>query len=96
VASAPRAAWRRIRTSLASQVSSDLEPVVREQIGAVRAHLEAIEGTIAALGDQVKELREIAGAQVEAENQSSELLGRLLRAATSRIEQLEERAERQR
>ncbi len=50
----------------------------------VRRRLEAIEA-------QLAELTHIASVQVEVTNESTELLGRLLRSATDRIDELEER-----
>ena len=84
VASAPRAAWQRIRTSLAQQVIADLEG----RLGELSTRLDAIEL-------RLRELRDLAETQVDSETQTTELLGRLLRSATSRIDELEERAARE-
>ncbi|MHB8243800.1 MAG: hypothetical protein ACYDGN_00410 [Acidimicrobiales bacterium] len=98
MASASRAAWRRIKRSIAGQVAADVAPLVEVQtrdvaarLAAVDAQLEAMRAQLAAMADQMHDLREIAGTQVDIENQSTELLGRLLRSATSRIDELEER-----
>jgi hypothetical protein len=85
-----RAAWRRTTTRLARKAAGSIVGHQRS----VDARLDAIERHLARIDGQLQELREIAAAQVDVENQSTELLGRLLRAATSRIEDLEERAER--
>lgn len=84
MASAPRAAWQRIRTSLAQQVTADLEG----RLGELSTRLDAIEL-------RLRELRDLAETQVDSETQTTELLGRLLRSATSRIDELEERAARE-
>lgn len=84
MASAPRAAWQRIRTSLAQQVIATMEG----QLNELAARLDGVEL-------RLRELKELAEAQVEVENQSIELLGRLLRSVTGRIDELEERAGRQ-
>ncbi|MGO9910279.1 MAG: hypothetical protein ACLPQS_03835 [Acidimicrobiales bacterium] len=91
MASPPRAAWRRIKMSLASQVAAEVAPTLDEQ----RARLEAVEAQLAALTEQVRELHRIAGIQVDVANESTELLGRLIRSSSSRIDLLEERASRE-
>ena len=96
MASAPRAAWRRIKTSLAGQVSSEVTPVIDEHTAELRVRLEAVEAQLVLLGEQVRDLRQIAGTQVDIANQSTELLGRLIRSAMSRIDDLEERTPRDR
>lgn len=90
MASPPRAAWRRIKMSVASQVSAEMAPALDEQ----RARLDAVEAQLAALTEQIRDLRQIAGVQVDVTNESTELLGRLIRSATSRIDLLEARAPR--
>lgn len=88
--STPRAArpgLRRTTTGLARKAAATLlghQRSVDERLDAIERHLATIEA-------QVRELREIAETQVDVENQSTELLGRLLRAATDRIEDLEGR-----
>jgi ABC-type transporter Mla subunit MlaD len=82
-----------MRTSLARQTADDLAPVLGEPIGRANARLGAIEAQLTALSEEVRELRSIVGTQVDVENQSTALLGQLLRSATTRIEELEERAE---
>lgn len=89
--STARAGWRGTTTRLARRAASSIVGHQRS----VDARLDAIEQQLASIDGQLRELREIAGAQVDVENQSTELLGRLLRAATSRIEDLEERVGRQ-
>lgn len=83
-----RPAWRRTTTGLARKAAASFIGHQR----AVDERLDAIERHLASIDDQLRELREIAETQVDVENQSTELLGRLLRAATDRIEHLEERA----
>ena len=88
--STPRGArpgLRRATTALARKAASSLlghQRAVDERLDVIERHLAAIEA-------QVRELREIAETQVDVENQSTELLGRLLRQATDRIEDLEGR-----
>lgn len=59
--------------------------------GAVDERLDAIEQHLASIEDQLLALREMAETQMDVDNQSTELLGRLLRSATDRIEDLEGR-----
>jgi hypothetical protein len=92
VASAPRAAWRRIRRSLAAQVAADLTPLLDERAARVHERLGQIEAALERAERQLRELGELAVTQVEIDNQLSELIGRQLRAAKDRIEELEERA----
>jgi tetrahydromethanopterin S-methyltransferase subunit G len=96
VASASRAAWRRMTASIARQVVDEVAPHIDQHMTSVHARLDALETEVATLIGEVRELRSIAGTQVDVENQSTELLGRLLRSATDRIDELEERAERTR
>lgn len=80
-----RPAWRRTTTGLARKAAAGV-------VGRFRAldeRLDAIERRLADMDAQLRELREIAETQVDVENQSTELLGRLLRGATSRIDALE-------
>jgi hypothetical protein len=67
-----------------------MAPALDEQ----RARLDAVEAQLAALTEQIRDLRQIAGVQVDVTNESTELLGRLIRSATSRIDLLEARAPR--
>lgn len=85
-----RSGWRETTTRLARRAASSIVGHQRS----VDARLDAIEQHLARIDGQLRELREIAETQVDVENQGTELLGRLLRAATSRIEDLEERAGR--
>lgn len=88
MASTPRATWQRAKHSLAHQVTADLTP----QLDAVRSRLDALEAALTAIERQLRELHEIAVVQTEVANESTELLGRLLRSATERIDALEEQA----
>lgn len=90
-ASTVRAGWRGTTTRLARRAAGSIVGHQRS----VDARLDAIEQQLARIDGQLRELREIAGTQVDVENQSTELLGRLLRAATSRIDDIEERVGRQ-
>lgn len=89
--STARSGWRETTTRLARRAASSIVGHQRS----VDARLEAVERHLASIDAQLRELREIAATQVDVENQSTELLGRLLRAATSRIEDLEELVGRQ-
>jgi hypothetical protein len=89
--STPRPGWRRTTTGIARRAASTIVGHQRS----VDQRLDAIERRLADIDGQLRELREIAETQVDVENQSTELLGRLLRAATSRIDVLEERAGRE-
>lgn len=68
-----------------------------EAIEALRARLEAIEGALGALErlsplqSELAELRRLAESGLELEGEKTELFGRLLRTATSRLDRLEER-----
>jgi ABC-type transporter Mla subunit MlaD len=95
VASPQRAIWRRLKTSLAHQVSAEVAPALDEKTAELRARLDAVEAQLATLSEQVRDLRQIAGTQVDVTNESTELLGRLIRSASSRIDELEERASRE-
>ncbi len=57
----------------------------------LRTRLEAMEAQLATVSEQVRVLRQISEVQVEVANESTEVLGRLLRATTNRVEDLEER-----
>lgn len=83
--------WRGTTTRLARRAASSIVGHQRS----VDTRLDAIEQHLASIEAQLRELLEIAGTQVDVENQSTELLGRLLRAATDRIEALEEQVGRQ-
>lgn len=85
--SGPRAFLQRFRTSIAEQVVTEVTPAIDSQ----KTRLGELEAQIAALAEQVSELRRINGTQVDVANESTELLGRLIRSATSRIDELEER-----
>ena len=89
--STARSGWRETTTRLARRAAGSIVGHQRS----VDARLDAIEEHLASIEAQLRELREMAGTQVDVENQSTELLGRLLRAATDRIEDLEERAGRE-
>lgn len=91
MASAPHTAWRRIRTSVATQVTKDIVPLLDERTTSLHARLDGLEAGMRQIEERLRDLREIASTQVDIENQSSELVGRLLRSATDRIEELEER-----
>jgi ABC-type transporter Mla subunit MlaD len=102
-----RTAWGRLRESLADSATAQLQTQLQSMLAAeVRSldqrleiiddKLHAIEARLEALAEQARDLRDIAGTQVDIENQTSELFGRLLRSATTRIEELEERSARDR
>ncbi|MHB1986742.1 MAG: hypothetical protein ACYCSF_01970 [Acidimicrobiales bacterium] len=97
--STPRATWRRISMSLAQQVSAEVGAVldsygveIRERLDPIGARLDRIEAQLVALTEEVHELRDIAGTHVDVANEATDLLGRLIRSATSRLDELEERA----
>lgn len=97
-----RAAWQRMKTSIAAETTASVGPVVAEEVGELSVRLEArleqlslrldaIERELTVVGGHLRELREIAEAQADVENQATELLGRLLRSATDRLDELEAR-----
>jgi len=92
VAPAPRAAWRLIRRRATAEAAAVLTPLLDERTATVHERLGRLEAALERIERQLRELGELAVTQVEIENQLSELIGRQLRAAKDRIEELEERA----
>lgn len=84
----PRAAWRRMRGSLAQEMAAGLAAALQAQ----QDRLAELEAQLGDVRSELKELRRIAETQVDVANELSELQGRLLRSATDRIDELEKRA----
>ena len=80
-------------------VEGRLEEIERQlqTLGPLREHLEAIRGSLGALESlaqirsDLSELRSLAESGLELEGEKTELFGRLLRTAASRVDELEER-----
>ncbi len=85
-----------MRTSVARQTVHEFTPFIDERLGSVNTRLDTIEAQLRMLAEEVRELRSIIATQVDVENQSASLIGQLLRSATTRIEELEERVEQAR
>lgn len=97
-----RAAWQKMKTGIAAETAATLEPVVAGEVDELAVRLEArleqlslrldaVEKELTTIGGHLRELRQIAESQADVENQATELLGRLLRSATDRLEELEAR-----
>ena len=78
MASIGRRGWRQAKTALTTKFDTR-----------VTLPLGDVLGRVTQLQDQVTELTELITAQVETGNQTTELLGRLLAAHSSRLEVLE-------
>jgi hypothetical protein len=82
-----RQLWRRAKL----QVADDVHTRFDSDLAEVRERLAAIERRLDGLEEAIASIRDTLGAQVDMENESDELLGRLLGRLTARIEQLESR-----
>lgn len=88
MSSLPRAGWQRVRTSLTGEIRGDLDEV--------RARLTELGEDVAALREAVGEIRRTLDVAVDVDNQVTELLGRLVRSASERLDELEERVSERR
>lgn len=89
--STPNGGVRRIAGGISRRLTGrGVLTALESNQGELRDRLAAIEIELAGLAEQVRALRQIAEVQVQVANESTEVLGRLLRSATDRIEQLEE------
>jgi chromosome segregation ATPase len=77
--------WRRAKLQVADDVRTRLDgdlSELRERLSAIERRLDRLEELVASIKDTLE-------AQVDMENESDELIGRLLSRLTGRIEQLE-------
>lgn len=79
MASIGRRGWRQAKTSLTKKFD-----------GRVTLPLADVLERVTRLQDQVAELTDVVKGQVEMGNQTTELLGRLLAASSSRLEEVED------
>lgn len=96
LASASHGTWRQIKRTLGRPVAAAMAPAISSGTTELHERLNSVDAQLRSLLEEVRELRSIADAQVDVDNQSTELLGRLLRSLASRVEELEERAPEQR
>jgi hypothetical protein len=88
--------WRRAKQGVADEVRASFEPdlvALTERLAAleraVAEVLEALAGEVGSLKSDVAAVSDALAAQLDMENESSELLGRLLVRLTARVEELE-------
>jgi 2-phospho-L-lactate guanylyltransferase (CobY/MobA/RfbA family) len=79
VASIGHQGWRQVKTNLAAKIDGRVAPPLAELVERV-----------AQLQDEIAELKDIVTVQADVANQTTELVGRLLAAASSRIDSLED------
>jgi hypothetical protein len=80
-----RQLWRRAKLQVADDVRTRLDGDIselRERLGGIERRLDGLEELISSVKDTLEAL-------VDMENESDELIGRLLGRLTGRIEQLE-------
>lgn len=94
--SAARRLWRRAKLQVADDVHTRLEPdldTLDERLRALEKVaaevLDALVGEVGSLKCDVAELRDALAAQLDMENESNELIGRLLVRLSARVEDLE-------
>jgi hypothetical protein len=93
VMSVGRRGWRRVKTSFAGEFEARVHP----RLGEIAASLHALEdamaavaGSLAVVRQEMAELSDVVAVHVDVANQATELLGRLLASATTRLEIVEE------
>jgi hypothetical protein len=94
--SSGRRLWRRAKRGIADEVHARFEPdrdAFAERLSALEKAvadvLDALSGEVGSLKCDVTALREALAAQLDMENESSELIGRLLVRLAARVEDLE-------
>lgn len=79
VASIGHQGWRQVKTNLAAKIDGRVAPPLAELVERV-GHLQ----------DEIAELKDIVTVQADIANQTTELVGRLLATASSRLDSLED------
>ena len=93
--SVARSGWRRAKSGIADEVAARLqerEEEILRQLGDVFKEIVRLSSEVAEISKRVAELADTVSVQVDVENQSTELLGRLLAQARARLDALEEAA----
>jgi hypothetical protein len=84
----PRAIWRRASKSVASDVAGLVSDLLDDQ----GRRLQRVEEELREARSELAELRRLAAADVEVQNELARLQGRQLRSMGDRLERLEEQA----